>query len=231
MQIAAIKINRVQWIVLGTLLLLAAAAMSADTFPGREPDRRVWNIQEKVDKLFEKGDYERAMFIYRNELVPLGDKYAQYMIGYMYLAGKGVAPDAITASAWYRLAAERGDKTLTGERDKLMALLNEAQKSQSDRAYIELRREFGDAALVADLIEEDLDLLGDRMHFDTYAERIVDRSNYEERQVIIEEIADRVRSRMRYLNDIVAADDSLADADVARYSLLDERVRMELRGL
>jgi len=231
MQIAAIKIDRMQWIVLGTMLLLGAAAMASDSFPGREPDRRIWNIQEKVDKLFDKGDYERAMFIYRNELAPLGDKYAQYMIGYMYLAGKGVAPNAITASAWYRLAAERGDKTLTGERDKLMALLNEAQKAQSDRAYIELRKEFGDAALVANLIEEDLDLLGDRMHFDTYAERIVDRSNYEERQVIIEEIADRVRSRMRYLNDIVAADDSLADADVERYSVLEDRVQTELRGL
>jgi TPR repeat protein len=231
MQLAAINKHGLQWIAMAAVLLVGSASAAGDSFPGHEPDRRVWNIQEKVDELFDNGHYERAMFIYRNELAPLGDKYAQYMIGYMYLAGKGVAPDVITASAWYRLAAERGDNTLSGERDKLMALLNDAQKAKSDEAYAELRRELGDAALVASLIEEDLALLGDPMHLESYAERIVDRRNYGKRQVIIDEIADRVRSRMRYLNDIVAVDDSLAEADVERYSLLGERVQRELRGL
>ena len=38
------------------------------------------------------------MFIYREELAPLGDKYAQYMIGYMHEHGKGVDKDPAVAS-------------------------------------------------------------------------------------------------------------------------------------
>ncbi len=54
-------------------------------------------MQRKVDQLFERGDYERAYFIYRNELAPAGDKYAQYMVGFMHLTGMGIDEDPVAA--------------------------------------------------------------------------------------------------------------------------------------
>lgn len=47
-------------------------------------------IQAKAESLYLQGHWERAQFIYEHELAPIGDKYAQYMVGYMYLNGQGV---------------------------------------------------------------------------------------------------------------------------------------------
>jgi len=86
------------------LLAVSMAALSQDGFPGGDASRNILKAQEKADSYFAKGKFDKAMLIYRDELAPVGDKYSQYMIGYMYLAGKGVQEDAIMASAWYRLA-------------------------------------------------------------------------------------------------------------------------------
>ena len=52
-------------------------AFSGERFPGYEPDRKALDTQQKVDQLFDRGAFERAIVIYRDELAPLGDKYAQ----------------------------------------------------------------------------------------------------------------------------------------------------------
>ena len=75
------------------------------SFPGGETDRATLRTQERVEELYVSEAYERAYFIYRNELAPKGDKYAQYMIGYMHFAGTGVPEDPAKALAWYRFAA------------------------------------------------------------------------------------------------------------------------------
>lgn len=141
-----------------SLLLAAftASAQSGPWFPGQTPDKRLMKAQQKSDELFETHHYERAMMIYRNDLAPVGDKYAQYMVGYMHLAGKGVPEDQVLASAWYRLAAERGHKTFARARDVLLQALNDEQRSRSDQIYAGLRDELGDIAIIAQLISADL---------------------------------------------------------------------------
>ena len=232
MRIAAKSRSRyLQVIFAGALVLAGPAIFAADSFPGRDPDRRVWSIQQKADSLFEQGDYDRAMFIYRSELAPLGDKYAQYMVGFLHLAGKGVPADAILASAWYRLAAERGDKTLVGERDKLMSFLNDEQMALSDRAFGELRAELGDAVLVARLIEEDLGLLNDRAYLSASSGPIVDGRRYVSREAYFKGIANRIRERLRYLDELVATDTLLGETERARYKALEARVSEALSEL
>ena len=52
-------------------------------------------------------DYETAL----KELMPLaeqGDPRSQYVVGWMYRNGEGVAQDYKTAVKWYRLAAKQG---------------------------------------------------------------------------------------------------------------------------
>ena len=144
-----------------TMMLMTASVVAAagEDFPGSKPDRRILKTQQKVDSLFEKGDYARAYFIYREELAPLGDKYAQYMVGYMNITGKGVEKDHIAGSAWYRLAAERGDAHFSKARDEVWALFSDEQRLQSDERYAELRLEYSDAMIVAGLAEKDLEFM------------------------------------------------------------------------
>jgi len=139
------------------LMAPGAFADNVGLFPGSAVDSKTMRIQEMVEELFEQGNHERAHFIYRNELAPIGDKYAQYMLGYMYLTGTGVREDAILASAWYRLSAERSYKEFQNERDLILAGFTEAELQGSDNQYLQLRRQYSDVVLLLKLIEADLD--------------------------------------------------------------------------
>ncbi len=116
-------------------------------------------LGERVEELFESKEYERAFFIYRNELAPIGDKYAQYMVGFMYETGAWVDEDPILASAWYRLAAERGYVEFEQVRDALLNSFTDVDQVRSDTLYLQLRREYSDVVLVLELIEQDLALM------------------------------------------------------------------------
>ena len=140
------------------MLLVAApvAAQQAGPFPGSPVDRATMRLGERVEELFDNGEYERAFFIYRNELAPIGDKYAQYMVGFMYETGTWVEEDPVLASAWYRLAAERGYQQFEQVRDGLLNSLTDVDQARSDELYLQLRREYSDVVLLLDLIEQDV---------------------------------------------------------------------------
>jgi hypothetical protein len=139
-----------------------AAAQTASSFPEMPVDSKTLRVQNQAEEVYERTDYKRAFFIYRNELVPIGDKYGQYMVGFMYLTGKGVEEDRIAASAWYRLAAERGTRQFVGVRDQVMAKLDATELAESDRQFIELRKQYGDLALLTRAIREDYEELRTR---------------------------------------------------------------------
>ena len=92
-------------------------------------------VQAKVEKLFDAGEFERAFFIYRNELSPLGDKYAQYMVGFMYQTGLGVDDDIVAAAAWYQLAAERDTREFVVVRDRYLHVIDEDDAAEARAQY------------------------------------------------------------------------------------------------
>ncbi|MCH8277932.1 MAG: SEL1-like repeat protein, partial [Proteobacteria bacterium] len=100
--------NTLIWIAVLIFTSATANAQRSSALSADLPDSRTMALQNKVDRLFGAGNFERAFFLYRYDLAPLGDKYAQYMVGFLYLSGMGVEKDSTIASAWYRLAAERG---------------------------------------------------------------------------------------------------------------------------
>jgi hypothetical protein len=219
--------NILQCTFLSALIIGSMAAVADENFPGHEPDRRILKTQEKVDSLFEKGDYERAMFIYRHELTPLGDKYAQYMIGFMYLTGKGVPQDAVQASAWYRLAAERGQDVFVSARDELLMTFDQNSRPYSDSAYRELRRELSDVALLSGMISADLEILrrstqsrADRMGS---SEELIDRRTRD-----YEPVVERLQKRLDYLIDLSFSDDFEPDIEQKGIELLEDEVNREI---
>ena len=212
--------------LLTTMMLISASvvASAGNDFPGSKPDRRVLKTQEKVDSLFEKGDYKRAYFIYREELAPLGDKYAQYMVGYMNITGKGVEKDYIAGSAWYRLAAERGDLSFSKARDEVWALFNEEQRLQSDKVYVELRQQYSDAMIVARLAEEDLEFVEKPVPSSRLALSVDATSiNNDERARAASLASDRLRTRLEFLRDSIESGKSMAEAEIKRIEELEQR--------
>ena len=139
-----------------------AGTEGSGAFPSVPVNTKTLKIQTQAEELFERRDYDRAYFIYRNELAPIGDKYGQYMVGFMHLAGKGVPEDPAVASAWYRLAAERELQQFVRDSEELFASLNPQQAAGSDRTFIELRKQYGDLALLMKAVRDDYDLLAER---------------------------------------------------------------------
>lgn len=115
--------------------------------PGAAICEEVLRLQSKADELYHDGHWERAYFIYVNDLAAIGDKYSQYMAGYMCLNGQGTTRDPVQASAWYRLAAERGAPEFIDVRDKLLQSMTDSDLELSDDLYVQLRRSYSDLAL------------------------------------------------------------------------------------
>jgi len=142
------KLRNFAWLALVALLSASVQAELTFELQNGEPDSRTLKVQSKVEKLFVSGDFDRAYFIYRNELVPAGDKYAQYMVGYMHMTGMSVDEDPVAASAWYRLAAERGTPQFIDVRDKLMSTMTTDERRRSDQLFLEIRRNYSDLAIL-----------------------------------------------------------------------------------
>lgn len=139
------------------IAVLATAAEAQDSSRAAALDSRTLSVQEKVEQLFERGEFERAYNIYRNDLAPVGDKYAQYMVGYMHLMGLGVREDVVHASAWYRLAAERGYPEFVAVRNQLLQSLEDGELVRSDQVFVDLRQQYSDVVLMIGLLRKDLE--------------------------------------------------------------------------
>lgn len=148
--------QKIVWLTLVALLATSAQAQLKFELPDGYPDVRTQSVQAKAEELFQRGNFGRAYFIYRNELVPTGDKYAQYMVGYMHLMGIGTDEDPVTAYSWYRLAAERGTPEFVAVRDQLMHDLQAEERRRSDEYYLQLRREFSDLVILLAEIRRNL---------------------------------------------------------------------------
>ncbi len=149
------KFQTIAWAIV--LLAVAVQAEDSARTSAQSIDSRTLSVQDKVEELFERGEFERAYNIYRNDLAPVGDKYAQYMVGYMHLMGLGVREDVVDASAWYRLAAERGYPEFVAVRNQVLQSLEDDELLRSDQVFIELRRNYSDVVLTIGLLRKDLE--------------------------------------------------------------------------
>lgn len=145
--------------MLASLLWITAIAQNYRPFPGETVDQRTRNMQERVEAIYAAADLQRALLIYEKDLAPLGDKYAQYMVGYMHLYGEGVNPGPGEVLAWFRLAAEWGEPLLEHIRDEVRQQLSADEVLASNEVYLALWKSIGDHALIMELIQEDMNVL------------------------------------------------------------------------
>ncbi len=137
------------------LALSAVPAAAQERFPGSAPSGLTVKIQQKAERAYREGDYERAYRVWRKDLVEIGDKYAQYMVGYLHLTGQGAERDLAKAYAWYRLAAERGHDQLVAALEGLEGQLTPAERAAGTAEYERIVAKYGDRKLVRRLIRLD----------------------------------------------------------------------------
>ncbi len=211
-------------------LSVASHAQRSSELSADLPITSTLAVQDKVEKLFDAGHYERAYFIYRNELSPLGDKYAQYMVGFMYQSGLGVDEDAISAGAWYQLSAERGTREFVAVRDRYLQTMDEEDVARSRALHKELRLKYCDLAVLLSSIKRDVrelrNISGSRLGgqvspmvtIRNRSNQFVSGSDY------YGSIREDVERRLTLLKEVGDFEDIDVDADRLNIGALEERV-------
>ncbi len=109
-----------RWVL--ALLLIGAQPAHAD-FPA-------------AIEAYDQGDYALS-FAETEPVAGRGDMDAQFMLGFLYARGEGVARDAVRAYLWYALAARQGDRFAA---DDLAALARRMTAAELAKAETLLRR-------------------------------------------------------------------------------------------
>jgi hypothetical protein len=221
--------NQKYIIVLSVLLALAPASMTLAQ--GRGFDAPTLRLQAKADNLYRKGHWERAHFIYVNELAAAGDKYSQYMAGYMCQHGKGVERDKIRASAWYRLAAERDVPEFVAMRDQLLESMSEVERQASDAIFLQLRQKYSDLVLMLDSLEDERDAMnekptGSRLSASASSITVIDPQSGDmvARSENMRRLEKRMQARLDYLADKIGSETLDADMTDQEFGDLRQRV-------
>lgn len=207
-------------------------------FPGAFSDRSTIKAQQLVEELYEKGEYERSLLIYKRELAPTGDKYAQYMVGFMHLTGQGTDIDRATALAWYRLAAERQDVPIVQARDALYQAMSREEIVRSNQLFVDIWRKFGDNPLLLHLIRDDLRILKERTGsrigggMGSSPLTIIDpRTGMPSSDAYYERVRQRIEQRLEFLKSNVEIIDLELGDELAVKGQLEEEVREAVAAL
>jgi len=223
--------------LLAALFCTSVQSQTYRAFPGQTADQRTLKTQERVDELYAAGNYGRAFFIYEKELAPRGDKYAQYMVGFMHANAHGVPQDEARALAWYRLAAERGNKVLQQARDEMAASLTRDEIDASNRIFLDLLQQIGDIRLLMKLIQRDMNTLKSRTGTHIPGSnisgplQILKPSGITENPSYYRDIRLRLEARFNYIETKVEISDITLDSDYDGLRMFEEQIKSELAAL
>lgn len=101
--------------------------------------RLLWTDFEAGIDAYAEGRYAAAASRFQ-PLAERGDHRAQYWLGIMYLAGKGVPEDIVRAHLWLSLAAEQGNRGARINRDGIAQRMNAAQLAAAERQLAAWRK-------------------------------------------------------------------------------------------
>ena len=223
------------------LLVACGSGLQAQVnpaFPALTIDKAAIRSLDKAEQLYEKGNFKRAYFIYRNELAPIGDKYAQYMVGYMHLTGQATDADRVVAAAWYRLAAERGTREFVQVHDQLIVSLTPEQLEEHDRVFRDLRKHYGDLHLLMRAVRQDYAILrqgttGSRLGAGSSSVVVIDMRNraaYKSGGDYYAKIESRLKSRLELIAQYMQGEGVDIDIDSISLEELEARVYQVLES-
>jgi Sel1 repeat-containing protein len=230
-----------QAIIAGIVAALAHVPAHSDVynfFPGASADQRTLQAQRLVEQLYEDREFKRSLIIYEKELAPIGDKYAQYMVGFMYYRGHGVEADRPAALAWFRLAAERRDPPIVAARDALFSSMSQEEIVESNQIFVKLWRKLGDNQIILNLVRRDLNLLkektGSRIAGSNTSPMTIVRVQQNttiSSAAFYDRVRERLEMRLNFLNSNVEIVDIALNDDMAVKKSLEQEIREEMAAL
>lgn len=114
-----------------------SASLSADQTISQELlDKTLYDAQNAVAAK----DFNKAFELYQ-KAAHWGHNGAQYVLGELYLQGKGTAEDDVTGAAWLDVAAESRNRDFVRARNKALKELTDSEKA----AVEELSEKISDA--------------------------------------------------------------------------------------
>ena len=119
-------------------LLSVGTAQATQTITRATLQDTLLNAQAAV----QAQDYEQAFTLYQTA-AEWGHKGAQYVLGNLYLQGKGVAKDPVTGYAWLQVAAESPDREIRKARTAAGKNLTSEQKAQAEALAEKLTLAYG----------------------------------------------------------------------------------------
>ena len=223
--------------IVATLVHVPAHANDYIYFPGASADQRTLQAQRLVEQLYKDRKFERSLIIYEKELAPIGDKYAQYMVGFMYYRGHGVEVNRPAALAWFRLAAERRDPPIVAARDALFSTMSQEEIVKSNQIFVKLWRELGDSQIILDLVRHDLKLLkektGSRIPGSSTSPMTIVRVQgaITSSSAFYDRVRERLEMRLNFLNSNVEIVDIALNDNLAVKKSLEQEIREEMAAL
>jgi len=112
-------------------------------------DQTVLDAQQAI----EAQDYETAFKMYQ-KAAQWGHKGSQYVLGELYLRGKGVAKDPVLGAAWLEVAAEAPDRNFRKARTSALKQLSDPQKTKAEQLAQKLAAAYGMEAAGVDCRKE-----------------------------------------------------------------------------
>jgi hypothetical protein len=150
----------------------------------------------------------------------------------MYLNGQGVNKDRVAASAWYRLAAERGIKEFVQISDQYMNSLDAEETALSDQQFIQLRKKYGDLALLMKAVKADFEILktrtGTRLSGDSSTVMVID-PNAPAAMVANADYFGKIEKRMEARLEYIAANTNIEIVGIDNVNLTAVESRVDER--
>ncbi len=103
-------------------------------------------------KNYEAGKYEEALAEFKS-LAEIGNKGAQYNLGFMYVDGLGVKQDLVKGYAWIKLSDEKGNsEEKQGVLKQIESYFKDEKLAQVNSFYEELVMQYGEKTIQTDLM-------------------------------------------------------------------------------
>lgn len=178
-----------------SLLLFSAPAAHADDDPLNDPsvqktlramsDASTWYHPDQFGEFAGMRHYAHHQYDGALKYFEVGayyaDKLSQLSIGLMHLNGEGVPKDAVTAYAWFCIAAERDYPDFVATRDRTRATLTPAQLEQAEAIRSKLEVRYGDAVAKPRMAQQlhlgQMQLTGSRTGFDSGVSQLRNKPN------------------------------------------------------
>jgi len=129
---------RIRYIILSTVLSVSFSLQASEQI---SPDTLDQTMSDAKNAVAEE-NYTQAFELY-SKAAHWGHKGAQYILGELYMMGKGVARDPVVGYAWLEVAAESRVHEIVRARNQAKKELSDKQRTEAEALAVQIEASYG----------------------------------------------------------------------------------------